>query len=88
MFKTKLSEQDLDKIKDLKFVADAIKNISETELHYMDEVYGYIEEFFHDAEAAKSFFTEEEQERFDSYVNDFGEHAVVACLVKNILEKL
>lgn len=69
-------------------IVEAIKSISETELNYMSEVYGYIEKFFSNNEKARSFFSEEEHKRFDSYVDDFGEKAVVACLVKNILEKL
>lgn len=70
-------------------VVQAIKDMSETELNCMAEVYGYLEHFFtQKQEHVNTLFTKEEREKFDSYVNDFGEHAVVACLVKNILEKL
>ncbi|QXM18564.1 hypothetical protein Phab24_id118 [Acinetobacter phage Phab24] len=70
-------------------IVQCIKDMSETELNCMSEVYSYLDQFFtQNEEHVNLLFTKEEQERFDSYVNDFGEHAVVACLVKNILEKL
>lgn len=70
-------------------VIQAIKDMSETELNYMSEVYDYLDQFFTQDEGhINLLLTKEEQERFDSYYSDFGGEAVFACLVKNILEKL
>lgn len=70
-------------------IIEAIKNISETELNYMSEIYGYLDIFFEQNEShLNQLFTKDEEHRFDAYVNEFGEEAVVACLIKNILEKL
>lgn len=70
-------------------IAQCIKDVSETELKYMHQLYVRLDQFFGQSrEQINLLFTEEEQNRFDSYSSEIGEHAIFACLVKNILEKL